>query len=60
MDQNETMNNGTEFTDNIHSLNQMAVWEEKIGFDYLDLWAVKAKATAHLDVTKPHHIGMGG
>lgn len=29
MDQNETRNNGTQVTDNIHSLDQMLVWEKK-------------------------------
>lgn len=29
MDQNETRNNGTQLTDNIHSLHQMLVWEKQ-------------------------------
>lgn len=29
MDQNESRNNGTQVTDNIHSLHQMLVWEKK-------------------------------
>lgn len=29
MDQNETRNNGTPVTDNIHSLDQMLLWERK-------------------------------
>ena len=34
--------------------------KKALQFDYLDLWAVAAKAAAHLDVTKPHHTEMGG
>lgn len=66
MDQNETIRTMehkllTTFTTRPDaSVRKKKERKKTLQFDYLDLWAVEVTATAHLDITKPHHTEMGG
>lgn len=60
MDQNESRTMEHELLTTFTASTRCWCEKKTLEFDYLDLWAVGAKATAHLDVPKPQCTEMGG